>query len=171
MPLPVCWPRQGGKTMGNPMPPQGGYQVGDVVNGARFNGQMWVPLSKSTSGGNKWLRNAGLALIGAMVVFLVLIFFVSPNQPEEPAEPTGLSLERAAYTECKVAVLSQLKSPSSAEFPAFSPNYVTEGSTQYLVNAYVDADNSFGASIRTPWTCAATRLGSSFAVSEVVLEQ
>ena len=157
--------------MTNPTPPLGGYKVGDVVNGARFNGQIWVPLTKTTSGGNKWLRNAGLALIAAMVVVLVFVFFVAPNQPQGPAEPTALSLEKTAYTECKLAVLARLKSPSSADFPAFDPSYVTQGSPQYLVSAYVDADNSFGASIRTPWTCAATRLGSSFAADEVVLQQ
>jgi hypothetical protein len=62
--------------------------------------------------------------------------------------------EDGAIAYCHQFVEQQLKSPSSADFPSFPDHQVTEvGEMHWRVSSYVDAENSFGASIRTDWTC------------------
>lgn len=47
-------------------------------------------------------------------------------------------------------VKNNLKSPSSAKFPPFSEATIKDnGDNDYTINSYVDAQNSFGASLRT----------------------
>ncbi len=46
-------------------------------------------------------------------------------------------------------VKKQLKSPKSADFPWYSDSFIKDKGDTILVSAYVDADNSFGANIRT----------------------
>jgi hypothetical protein len=55
---------------------------------------------------------------------------------------------------CEQFIEDRLKSPSSADFQN-STQYVTTGiGDEYTVRGYVDAENSFGASLRSDWTCA-----------------
>lgn len=57
-----------------------------------------------------------------------------------------------AYTYAQNYVKDQLKSPSSAKFPTYEDSFVTMTGDTVRVSAYVDADNSFGANIRTNFT-------------------
>ena len=59
-----------------------------------------------------------------------------------------------AVVKCKSAVTAALKAPSTADFAPYSSSSVIDlGKWQYRVHSYVDAENSFGAHIRTPYTC------------------
>ena len=63
--------------------------------------------------------------------------------------------EGGAIAYCHQFVEQQLKSPDSADFPGNGEHDVTtitEGE-EWSVSSYVDAENSFGASLRTDWTC------------------
>lgn len=54
----------------------------------------------------------------------------------------------------KEAVLDHLKAPATAEFPAYSQvtiARVSADSCRYIVRSYVDAQNSFGAQVRSDW--------------------
>jgi len=63
-----------------------------------------------------------------------------------------------AWTYTTFFVEKQLKSPKSAEFPSWDESFVTPlGDARYRVAAYVDAENSFGASIRTRFTAIIVR--------------
>ena len=53
---------------------------------------------------------------------------------------------------CKEVVKRGLKAPSTAKFP-FLPNTIRVDPDTYEVNSYVDAQNGFGAMIRTNYTC------------------
>ena len=65
-------------------------------------------------------------------------------------------------------ILSQLKSPSSAQFgsaaPASSDVRVTRYNDEYYVESWVDAENSFGATIRTNFEVTLRKNGRSFEV-------
>lgn len=62
--------------------------------------------------------------------------------------------DQGAIAYCHQFVEQQLKSPSSADFPSFPDHQVTKvGDQEWKVSAWVDADNSFGAKLRTNWTC------------------
>lgn len=60
------------------------------------------------------------------------------------------------YTIAKTIITENLKSPRSAHFPSFITESgdvaMSKDGDLIIVQSYVDADNSFGASIRTKWT-------------------
>lgn len=62
----------------------------------------------------------------------------------------GEKNETAAYVMSQSYAQSQLKSPSSAKFPWItSVQSKAVGDCLFRINAYVDAQNSFGATLRT----------------------
>lgn len=58
-----------------------------------------------------------------------------------------------AYVMAQKPIRAQLRSPSSAIFPfAHQVAVVPIGDCRWKIIAYVDAQNGFGAMLRTPWT-------------------
>lgn len=57
-----------------------------------------------------------------------------------------------AYSCAKSQVKAMLKSPSTAKFPFAGEGTQIEGS-KYRVSSHVDSQNSFGATIRTNFSC------------------
>lgn len=58
-----------------------------------------------------------------------------------------------AYVMAQKPVLAHLKAPSTASFPwAFEASVQPTGNCRWRIDAYVDAQNGFGAMLRTPWT-------------------
>jgi hypothetical protein len=63
-------------------------------------------------------------------------------------------LDTMAYILCQLYVEDQLKAPSTADFPASSLANIRELDNKvFEVRSYVDAENSFGAMIRTDFYC------------------
>lgn len=58
---------------------------------------------------------------------------------------------RMASIQCRNFVKDRLKSPSTAKFPMSTGQDV--GNNSFEVSSYVDAQNSFGATIRQNWYC------------------
>ncbi len=61
-----------------------------------------------------------------------------------------------ARVDCKLSVLRMLKAPSGADFPGVfddAPHPVKQPNGSYVWNAWVDAQNSFGAKLRTRFAC------------------
>lgn len=89
----------------------------------------------------------------AVAVVVVIIAAVStwntlinaPNRSQPVADPAA-----AAISACHVAVKAQLKSPTSAKF---SGETAAASGTTWKVRGNVDADNSFGASLRYTYQC------------------
>ena len=64
-----------------------------------------------------------------------------------------------------------LKAPASAGYPMLGELEVERvGTTYTFPYAWVDAQNSFGAQIRTYFTCTAIRYSVSWSVRATVLE-
>ena len=82
---------------------------------------------------------------------------VTPSNDSSPSAPSETVLVGGAWTVCKENLLKQLKAPSTAEFPAFSSNDIQSKVTGNVVGivAWVDAENSFGTKLRSPFTCSA----------------
>lgn len=60
-----------------------------------------------------------------------------------------------AFVMSQKFIRNRLKSPSSASFPSITADGVQTASISdcgFMVRAYVDAQNSFGAQIRTPYS-------------------
>lgn len=59
-----------------------------------------------------------------------------------------------AYIMCEDFVEQRLRAPSTAEFPSRgSEGSVPLGGGKYRVQSHVDAENAFGAMIRSSWDC------------------
>ncbi|MDB8458884.1 toxin-antitoxin system YwqK family antitoxin [Turicibacter sanguinis] len=70
--------------------------------------------------------------------------------------------ESDAWAAAQVRVKRDLKAPSSAKFPMISSANITKiNSNEYSVRSYVDAENSFGAKIRTNFTCRVVQKSSN----------
>lgn len=64
-----------------------------------------------------------------------------------------------AVAMAKEFVKRRLKAPASADFASILEHSVTPaGSNQFVVSGYVDAQNSFGAQIRTRYVCKLKRV-------------
>lgn len=87
----------------------------------------------------------------------VLVFMVQLGTEKvsttTPAAPDSRALAVAACDRAQEAVRAQLKAPSTAEFPSclWSDAYQLRSNDQvtYFVTGYVDAQNSFGAKLRS----------------------
>lgn len=143
--------------------PEQVYEVGAVVNGHRWSGTEWVPVPPPRKSRWAWWVFGGLGL--ALVLAAVFAAIAGPNRGSGESDDP----ERAAWFECKVAVLDLLKSPGSAEFPWFDSSYVTRSGDGYLIRATLEAQNSFGAVVVTDWTCTATPVGSGWRVTDVAV--
>lgn len=73
---------------------------------------------------------------------------------EREAQAKAHSQDNLARIRCEQAVTTNLKAPSTSQFAPYSgTNVLNLGKWEYRVQSYVDAENSFGAHIRTPYTC------------------
>lgn len=58
-------------------------------------------------------------------------------------------------------VRKSLKAPSTADFPWYNPDHVKyRGDNTWVVHSYVDAQNSFGAKLRTWYICELKYMGN-----------
>ncbi|WP_163265590.1 hypothetical protein [Chelativorans alearense] len=83
-------------------------------------------------------------------------FFTTGQEPAETAAPIVDDCDRIrAFVASQTFVKREMKVPATAEFPYISSEgvSVTElGDCRFTVKAYVDAENSFGAKLRTPYS-------------------
>ena len=116
----------------------------------------WVIRKRQLS----WVRKAAAVLFGTMVVVSI---FYKPKTPEQIAAETQAGedahLNLMACVNTEEAVQKRLKAPTSAKFPGCSAYTVktNDARTEFFVTGYVDAQNSFGAMIRTRFSVAMTK--------------
>lgn len=73
-----------------------------------------------------------------------------------------------AWASAQRAVLKELKSPKSADFPFGGYRHITPlGGDRYRVDSYVDAKNSFGAEIRTHFSGVVKKVSGGWQVEEL----
>ncbi len=91
-----------------------------------------------------------LILFGIIIMtFSYMFFFSHGSTPQTTKAHTPDAME--LYVQAQQFVKQALKAPSTAEFP-FDPISVgTDGNGLYQVESTVDAQNSFGAPIRSHW--------------------
>src|ERR1022692_14119 len=93
-----------------------------------------------------------------VIVLLGIIVSLMPKT-EASRENTD---DTAAYVMAKQFIRERLKAPGSAEFPSQVWNEGEVRKTKlenggYRVSAWVEAQNSFGAKLRTNWVCELKR--------------
>lgn len=105
-----------------------------------------------------------LAGVGGLVLAAlgVLIFAHFDGGSGCDGSKVGRKIE--AYVSCQEFVKERLKAPSQATFPGWDasnegPVKITADGDTYEVKSYVDAPNSFGAKLRSSFTCKVERTG------------
>lgn len=99
----------------------------------------------------------GLLLFGIIMVFVFIGIFSNPG-PDEIG----------AYTASQWFVEKRLKAPGTADFPVYIDSFVTDlGGGKFKVESYVDAENSFGAKLRTQYTCIVRADGSGWKLEKI----
>ena len=66
---------------------------------------------------------------------------------------------RHAVTACESFIEADLIAPTTAEHPSGGQGYIDHGKGKYTITSYVDAQNTFGAMIRTNYHCVAQYTG------------
>lgn len=108
---------------------------------------------QSKQADRKRFREAGL-WAGVAVILGGLYFFTSEYAPASSRSADRCADEGHAYVMANNFVQRGLKAPDSAIFPA--PNApgvsaIYTGDCTHVITGYVDAINSFGARLRTPY--------------------
>lgn len=86
--------------------------------------------------------------------------FKDSGAPTPPTPPSVSEKKIEAITYCKELVKSRLKAPSTADFPWSIEAEAAPGEQIFTVNSYVDAQNAFGAMLRSYYTCRLKYTGS-----------
>ena len=104
-----------------------------------------------------------MRFLGISALVVVSVLFYLWMSARDGSEVRSGPDNFGAFFICKQFVTDRLKAPASAVFPLSNANGVNItklDSTQYRVNAYVDSQNDFGASIRTRYTCTVRYTGN-----------
>lgn len=95
----------------------------------------------------KVAKVTALACLGMAVAFVAFILWLIPSPTQ------GCGDQSWAWTTAQDHVRAALKSPGSAKFPAItSASIDRSGDCEFTIRAHVDAENSFGATARQPFS-------------------
>ncbi|MEX0909916.1 MAG: hypothetical protein WDZ75_01345 [Candidatus Paceibacterota bacterium] len=106
------------------------------------------------------------ALIGGAFI-IILIFLFSLGGDDNGSQQA--SQQQAGVTDSQAHIMAQnyveqvLKSPSTADFPSFDYRYFDLGDDKHKVVSYVDAQNSFGAEVRSDYSVILSHNGGDWA--------
>lgn len=104
--------------------------------------------TKSNAPKRNWIYS-----LFAFIIFLVFVGVIYSNINSDTEEDRMMD----AWVCAENVVRQNLKSPSSAKFCTYPEAIIKDkGNNEYMVTGWVDADNSFGASIRTDFTVTLT---------------
>lgn len=107
----------------------------------------------------KKTKKTSILAIGCLMfiglwVLSAIVGIVSPNKKgtSTTTESQG-SHATMAGIQCQNYVKDRLHSPSTADFPFLGDQVTTTGNDSYVVRSYVDAQNGFGATVRSDYVC------------------
>lgn len=98
-------------------------------------------------------KNRGCLWLIVGFVALVALAIIIPTVTAKPYDPNN---KYEAISQCEHAVKKRLKSPTTAEFDLTATGYGT-----WTVTGTVDAENSFGAKVRSDVQCSVIIEGDS----------
>ncbi len=109
---------------------------------------------KSLFSTEKLSKTLFVILLIAGVISIVIVSAVSKNAPDKAS----------VVVIAEKAVKEKLKSPSTAEFSPMSETTATKSGDTWTVSGWVDAQNSFGATMRNNYTVVIKFSGNSYEV-------
>lgn len=75
------------------------------------------------------------------------------------------------YSYCVEQASRQLKAPATAEFSSKAESHPTINGSHMVFSGTVDAQNSFGALLRSTWDCDITWMGGNTYVGQAVVHE
>lgn len=139
---------------------------------ARQSAQAQTPQAPMSTQ-NKVIAGCAAAFFGVPLLFALLVWLGS--SPTDPAQEE----RRMAVSMSHEFVERHLKCPSTAHYPTYEDadvpgecvvNKMEEG--EYAVFSYVEAENSFGAPIRTHYNCTVRHsTGDTWVCEDIHLEE
>ncbi len=94
--------------------------------------------------------------VGVVVLVLAAVMLV------EWLGGTARNDQAGAFAACTQFVERTLRSPGSAQHPAFLDAAVSNEDPVYVVTSHVDSQNGFGALLRTSYRCEVAREGQGW---------
>ena len=103
-------------------------------------------------------KMVGIFIIICSVALIVTGIFLggNGNTSSSPNKDSFGHTQSAAFVIAQDTVNQQLKSPSSAKYCSMKEANISRSGNTWTVSGWVDADNSFGASIRNKFTVTIT---------------
>lgn len=90
-----------------------------------------------------------LSILGCIVLIFLCIFLLIKLNDDGTSNYSKDKLYIQCYSFSQDLVKNKLKSPKTAKFPSYSDSFITDNGDTIIVTAYVNAQNSFGATIKT----------------------
>jgi hypothetical protein len=118
-------------------------------------------------------KNVGIgSIIFALVVLIFIVSSITNRSPESISAATTPRLDKFnAKVECEKFILQRLKAPAGANFSPTSELIVTgAGNGPWTVFGYVDSQNSFGAMLRSRYTCTVVFNGDSVSLQNLQID-
>jgi hypothetical protein len=98
---------------------------------------------------------------GALIAIFAAIYLISLCSEPAPPSPESRRLKHCgdsgkieAYTIAQIQIEKELKAPGSASFPlekSASVRFDNTNDCLFVIQSYVDAENTFGAKLRNQW--------------------
>lgn len=110
-----------------------------------------------------------LFMLSGTIVF-VLVFVSASMRPSSAARSNPIYDASAAQFACQGFVENRLKAPSTADFAPFHKMAISgSGTGPWSVRGYVDSQNSFGAKLRSSFTCTVEFSGADAKLIELTI--
>ena len=121
-------------------------------------------IQKTIEAKSKKTTQSIIAFVLVIIILAVSHFTADPTKSRRKSEPDI----HGAWAYTQLFVKDKLKSPKSADFPFGGSSGVTPlGKNRYRVVSYVDSQNSFGATIRTNFTCIIKKKNDSWELEQL----
>jgi hypothetical protein len=128
----------------------------------------FAPVPEASGGGEPKpdpLKGCGAGCLSLIGLFAVLILIAVMGDDDNEGGTSGPALARAM---CEGFVEKQLRAPSTAGFSGVLDTTVApSGPSAYRVSGYVDAENGFGAQIRTDYVCEVREDGDTWTLLDL----
>lgn len=122
-----------------------------------------IPVPAPIDQPKKKSSSTGVAIILLIVIACIAFGIYSSTRGggSGGASPTDDPNSSAWYA-CQLFIKQNLKAPTTAAFERYSSSGVFNQADGYHVTMYVDAQNSFGAKIRSSFSCVVTKVGTDW---------
>lgn len=120
-------------------------------------------------------------VLWSILIISVLALWNYANNNSRPSSPSSYKPKSEksyntyhspsyAYIQAETFIKKKLKSPSTAEFPGVfekKDHIVSMGGSKYKISSWVDSQNSYGAMMRTNFSCVIEFEGNKVSCTEL----